>query len=180
MWGSVRRKQEAGACFQGHGGWSMFLDQDRCDRKRGILLAVLHHHLALSATFLCTLPIPGIRHRFYYYRAPGLFALSFLFYHASWGRYESLTQSDIENGESTRYDSDNESESDSNGCKADPLGIRIEVRKEIDELGGWWRFITKFRIFLKFMWPFDDRERQHRLAKEKAGYSATFGSFWAS
>ncbi|KAK0702673.1 mitochondrial ATP-binding cassette sub-family B member 6 [Lasiosphaeris hirsuta] len=108
------------------------------------------------------------------------FALSFLFYQASWGRYERLTESDIENGdsdsltesdiengdaasESTRYDSDDESDSDSNGCKADPLGIRMEVRKEIDELGGWWRFIKKFRIFLKFMWPFDDALLQLRF-----------------
>jgi hypothetical protein len=90
-------------------------------------------------------------------------ALFFLFYHASWGRYESLTESDIESGESTRYDSDDESESDDNGCEADPLGIRMEVRREIDELGGWWRFIRKFRIFLKFMWPFDDALLQLRF-----------------
>ncbi|KAB5515647.1 hypothetical protein GE09DRAFT_1263105 [Coniochaeta sp. 2T2.1] len=86
-------------------------------------------------------------------------ALSFLFYHACCARYKSLTQSDIENGdaasESTEYNGDNdESESDSNGCKADPLGIRMEVRKEVGELGGWWPFIKRFRIFFKFMWPF--------------------------
>ncbi|KAK4206462.1 hypothetical protein QBC37DRAFT_407098 [Rhypophila decipiens] len=108
------------------------------------------------------------------------FALSFLFYQASWGGYKRLTESDIENGdsdsltepdiengnaasESTRYDSDDESQSDSNGRQADPLGIRMEVRKEIDELGGWWLFIKKFRVFLKFMWPFDDALLQLRF-----------------
>jgi ABC-type multidrug transport system fused ATPase/permease subunit len=39
----------------------------------------------------------------------------------------------------------------------------MEVRKEIDELGGWWRFIKKFGIFLKFMWPFDDALLQLRF-----------------
>ncbi|KAK3933636.1 ABC transporter type 1, transmembrane domain-containing protein, partial [Diplogelasinospora grovesii] len=95
-------------------------------------------------------------------------ALSFLFYHACCERYESLTQSDIENGdaasESTGYDGDDdESESDSNDYKADPLGIRMEVRKEVGELGGWWPFIKKFRIFLKFMWPFGNALLQLRF-----------------
>lgn len=93
-------------------------------------------------------------------------ALSSLFYHACCERYESLTQSDIENAasESTGYGGDDdESEWDSNGCKADPLGIRMEVRKEVGELGGWWPFIKKFRIFLEFMWPFDNALLQLRF-----------------
>ncbi|KAM7197985.1 hypothetical protein V8F33_005252 [Rhypophila sp. PSN 637] len=87
-------------------------------------------------------------------------ALSVLFYRASWGRYERLTESDTENtnsaSESTRNDSNDESESDNNGCDADSLGLRMEVQKEIDELGGLWRFMKRFRIFLPFMWPFDN------------------------
>ncbi|KAK4171452.1 hypothetical protein QBC36DRAFT_366488 [Triangularia setosa] len=91
-------------------------------------------------------------------------------------RYESLTQSDTENAasESTGYDgSDDESEWDSNGCNADPLGIRMEVRKEVGELGGWWPFIKKFRIFLKFMWPFGNaplKNRLHSLIAENKGF----------
>lgn len=85
-------------------------------------------------------------------------ALSSLFYHASCGRYERLTES-----ESALSDSDDESESESNGCEADPLGIRMEVQKEIDELGGWWPFLKKFHIFLKFMWPFNNALLQLRF-----------------
>lgn len=43
------------------------------------------------------------------------------------------------------------------------MGIRMEVRREIDKLGGWCPFIKKFRIFLRFMWPFGNHILQLRF-----------------
>jgi hypothetical protein len=85
-------------------------------------------------------------------------ALLLLFYQGCLKGYKSLPGSDLEsatesNSTECEYDADDEDSTKDKANNDDGLGIRREALQEVRELGGWWPFLKRFRIFLKYTWP---------------------------
>ncbi|KAH7303725.1 P-loop containing nucleoside triphosphate hydrolase protein [Stachybotrys elegans] len=64
----------------------------------------------------------------------------------------------------TSSNDDNEEEAPVKASASDDiLGICRPATDEVKELGGWWPFIKKFSIILKFMWPSGNRNLEMRF-----------------
>lgn len=86
-------------------------------------------------------------------------------------RYQSLSDSELDgrcsvpepNQAGESGDAANNDDAINGIAGTDVLGIRMEAKDEVKMLGGWWPFLKKFKIFLKYTWPFGKRSLQIRF-----------------